>query len=1060
MFTQKLKLKSASSPSGLPNQDADANVLDYNSGFNSPGSLAFSAPTFSINENGVAVAAVTVTRTGGSSGIVGATISLSDGTAKQMFGDYKSSPIMVTFADGDTASKIITIPIVDDAKDEANETLNLRLGNLTGGATLGSQNTATLTILDNDPLPTVNLSQAAISRSEGDSGVTALTFTVNFSHRTSRTVRVPYTINNGTAIAGSDYIDNDGVLTFAAGQTSKTITVLVNGDTTAEANETFTVNLGTPTNALLGTTSQSTATIVNDDTPGSLAFSAPTFSINENGVAVAAVTVTRTGGSSGNVGATISLSDGTATKSFNDYNGDPINVMFGDGDTSPKIITIPVVDDPTNEINETINLSLENPIGGANLGSQNTATLTILDNDPLPTVNLSQAAVSHKEGDSGTTALTFTVNFSHRTSQTVSVPYTINNGTAIAGSDYIGNNGVLTFTAGQTSKTITVLVNGDKTVENNETFSVKLGTPTNATLGSTNQVTATIVNDDVSQLNLGKTVYVAANGSDSNLGTIDQPFKTIQGAVNRMVDGAGGTILVRGGTYENTSVWIGTNRDGSANSPLVIKNYGDEKVYLKGNIGKDIIMVGGEYVTIQGFDISNGKTGIIGVKAQNLKVLNNTVHDVSGHGIGIYGNTFGGTSNILLDGNTVYHAALGNKTRTSYSWASGITISNGKYATVTNNHVYNNYGEGITATLSDNVRAANNTFHDNFSVQMYLDNATHSVFENNLIYTTGNSNFFNQINNKWQAAVGIEMNNERYSVSNLNNNNGINNNIVVGGRAGISLLNRVQNTQIVNNTVYGASDRELLIHGSTPTNVTIQNNIFQRTQSAGLVFISANTPGLKFSHNVWSGGTPGKAATGAGDIYADPQFVNPGGLTAADYQLKSTSPAVNAGLSLSTVTRDYFGDARTPLNGLHDIGADEIIQTKTLASSARLLQMDTNSAGTTGANSANNQNSGVRDSFSGQLLSSGQQSGSNALGTFGSNDGSTYGRSESIAPIGTSSAFVPTQLSQPESLTASLFYAGTHSSAQPKTNFQTTENLFSTENVLAAAAQNPVMIAA
>ncbi len=474
-----------------------------------PGSLAFSAPTFSVNEDGTAVAAVTVTRTGGSSGAVGATIALSDGTAKIALKDYNGSPIVVTFADGDTAAKTIKIPITDDSITENSETINLSLGSITGGATLGSQKTAVLTIIDNEALPTLNLGPATLSQNEGNSGTSAYTFTVTLSNRTSRTVTVPYTINNGTATAGSDYVDSDGTLTFSAGQTSKTITVLVNGDTTAEQNETFTVKLGTPSNAVLGTTQQSTGTIVNDDggtstqTAGSLAFSTPTFSVNEDGIAVAAVTVTRTGGSRGAVGATITLAAGTATLA--DYNGSPIVVTFADGDTTAKVVKIPIVNDTIKEGNETINLSLGTPTGGATLGSQKTATLTIVDNDGLPVVSFNSssgaiaadpAVMSKQEGNSGTTPFTFTVNLSNTSSQTITVPYTINNGTASAGSDYVDSDGVLTFSAGQTSKTITVAVNGDTSVEQNETFTVNLGTPSNATLGTIKQVTATILNDD------------------------------------------------------------------------------------------------------------------------------------------------------------------------------------------------------------------------------------------------------------------------------------------------------------------------------------------------------------------------------------------------------------------------------------------------------------------------------------------------------------------------------------------------------------------------------------
>jgi Ca2+-binding RTX toxin-like protein len=115
-------------------------------------------------------------------------------------------------------------------------------------------------------LPTLSLSPVTLSQNEGNSGTTAFTFTVSLSAASTQIVTVPYTINNGTATAGSDYIDNDGTLTFNPGNTTQTITVQVNGDATAELNETFTVSLGTPTNATLTTASQSTATILNDDT--------------------------------------------------------------------------------------------------------------------------------------------------------------------------------------------------------------------------------------------------------------------------------------------------------------------------------------------------------------------------------------------------------------------------------------------------------------------------------------------------------------------------------------------------------------------------------------------------------------------------------------------------------------------------------------------------------------------------------------------------------------------------------------------------------------------------
>ncbi|WP_043998044.1 Calx-beta domain-containing protein, partial [Microcystis aeruginosa] len=115
---------------------------------NNPGVLAFNAPTYTLTENGSRITQVVVTRTGGSDTEVSATITLNNGTATA--DDYNNTPIKVTFAHGDSAPKIITIPIKEDSQFEAVETLNLSLTNPTNGVTIGTQNTAIVKIIDND----------------------------------------------------------------------------------------------------------------------------------------------------------------------------------------------------------------------------------------------------------------------------------------------------------------------------------------------------------------------------------------------------------------------------------------------------------------------------------------------------------------------------------------------------------------------------------------------------------------------------------------------------------------------------------------------------------------------------------------------------------------------------------------------------------------------------------------------------------------------------------------------------------------------------------------------
>jgi hypothetical protein len=104
-----------------------------------------------------------------------------------------------------------------------------------------------------------------VSKAEGNAGTTAFSFTVTLSPASTGTVRVQYATANGTALSTSDYTAVPAtLLTFAAGQTSKTVTVNVRGDTAVEPNETFYVNLGSPSGATI-LDSQGLGTVLNDD---------------------------------------------------------------------------------------------------------------------------------------------------------------------------------------------------------------------------------------------------------------------------------------------------------------------------------------------------------------------------------------------------------------------------------------------------------------------------------------------------------------------------------------------------------------------------------------------------------------------------------------------------------------------------------------------------------------------------------------------------------------------------------------------------------------------------
>src|SRR5262249_26832683 len=153
-----------------------------------------------------------------------------DGTATAG-SDYTAASGSVTFAAGET-TKPVTVSVTGDTAYEPDETVKRNITD-TGGNALGS---GTGTISNDDSQPAVSAPGAAVA--EGNSGTAALTFTVSLSNLSYQTVRVDYATADGTAAAGSDYAATSGTLTFAPGQTSKTVTVTVNGDTTFEPDET------------------------------------------------------------------------------------------------------------------------------------------------------------------------------------------------------------------------------------------------------------------------------------------------------------------------------------------------------------------------------------------------------------------------------------------------------------------------------------------------------------------------------------------------------------------------------------------------------------------------------------------------------------------------------------------------------------------------------------------------------------------------------------------------------------------------------------------------------
>src|SRR5262249_27606730 len=151
-------------------------------------------------------------------------------------------------------------------KIEPDETFFVNLSNPTvagGNDTVNTplpQGTGTI---QNDDLPTITIGNASVA--EGNSGTTTLSFPLTLSAPApANGVTVTYVTANGTATAGSDYVavtPSTGIASIAPGQTTGTADVMVNGDTTIESDETFTVTISNPNGATLGPVTTATGTI-------------------------------------------------------------------------------------------------------------------------------------------------------------------------------------------------------------------------------------------------------------------------------------------------------------------------------------------------------------------------------------------------------------------------------------------------------------------------------------------------------------------------------------------------------------------------------------------------------------------------------------------------------------------------------------------------------------------------------------------------------------------------------------------------------------------------------
>ncbi|MCY2990392.1 MAG: hypothetical protein NTY19_21320, partial [Planctomycetota bacterium] len=468
-----------------------------------------------------------------------------DGTASWSEGDYDTASQSILFAGAKDEVQTFSVTVHGDTTVEANERFQVVLGTLTGidsvaaGAIARSNGTGTIA---NDDAATLTLAPIVAHQVEGTGEVTtAFTFRVTLSAAVEDGLNVAYTTENGTAtVADGDYVDNDGGLHFdgTAGE-SYIITVLVNQDSKVEADETFTVALGAVTPLGAGVDAEdiselgspATGTIVNDDT-ATLTIVAPAITeSNADQTVYFTVTLNQAVQS----GLQVDFSHAAGTANASDYQvttARPLTFTGGAGES--HTIAVIVKGDQVVEDNETFTISLgavtplEAGVLAANISTSGSpATSTIVNDDKaLFSIN----SVSQNEGHSGLTPFTFTVTLSHPSQWPVTVDYATAEGsahnTAVLDHDYNSVSGTLTFLpGGSLTQTITVNVEGDTTVENDEDFTLTLSNPLYHGASDTSRAdlapayigTGTIANDDTATLAITSPSITEGNSGTTTL---------------------------------------------------------------------------------------------------------------------------------------------------------------------------------------------------------------------------------------------------------------------------------------------------------------------------------------------------------------------------------------------------------------------------------------------------------------------------------------------------------------------------------------------------------------
>ena len=537
------------------------------------------------------------------------------GTANNLDHDLTNGSIYIL--DG-TSTASINFNLLDDNDYEGDETIIITITSVGMGSTIAAQDAHTMTISDDEAVPSLSLTPLDAAESNGSTQMQVITATAS-----AYDITFNYSTTDGTAAAGTHYTSSSSSGTITAGSLSETISIPVIDDSNDNSDRTFTFNISSAnlSNGTVATISESsdTATIIDDD----LDISINDITVSENaGTATVTVTVANGPSLSSYVDVDYTTVNGTATAG-SDFTATSGTVRITSSDAGPiyftssetNTITVTVADDSVYESSENLDVTLSNIQNATGSFSDSSGRITITDNETAPTVDFNATSSS---GAESTSSAALQVDLSTSSSSNVTVDYAVTGTATGTGTDYTLANGTLTITAGNTTGTITIAsIVDDALVEGNETVIVTLSNPSGATLGTDTVHTYTITDNDgtssstVSDAEMNSATERVnelwrANDRLYNERVTDQSRQILQLSLN---DTLGGDCAVSGHVLCGATIKIAKAQK-QVGKPDILVQGGDDGIVgkasfvdvqkLVGDGSKRIVSIATEYVDHKG----------------------------------------------------------------------------------------------------------------------------------------------------------------------------------------------------------------------------------------------------------------------------------------------------------------------------------------------------------------------------------------------------------------------------------------------------------------------------